>query len=724
MTLARYLIGLGLLGVSIGPVVLGADAWRRRLLPEFVGPPGWLASGVLSLATVIVVSELLGTVGLFRVVPVTAALAAIGLVALYRARHGAENHRPELEEATPWLSPLPSSRTGRLGTLGAAAVGALVIGEWSARVVDVVRHGMATTDTLWYHLPVAAHFVQEGSTSHLHAYGQSYISYFPATSELVHALGIMFLGSDVLSLVLNLGWLALALFAGWCIGRPFGVAPLTLIGAALVFATPELVVDDAGSALNDVVGIALLLAAVALLAHAMHGDRDRPLRSIELVCIGLAAGLAFGTKYTLIAPAVALMIGTIAIGVRRPDVIRRAALCIVVGALGGGYWYLRNLFAVGNPLPTLRLGVGPLHLSTVPMAGTSSVSKFLFDGTAWSKYFLPGLDHAFGPVWWALAGVVIIGFTLGAQFGPGRFVRMIALVGVFSLLVFLFTPQILGGKVPTYFAPNARYAATGLALGLIVLPLALTRFGDWALRLVAAAYLVIALATQFGIGVWQRKPTLFAPVVRESSSLLVGAVIGVSAFGIGVMLVVLRARPSRSPRLHAHEGVRSSAAIATAVLAVLALVAASFGVSQFYLHRRYQNTLPLAVIYRWAQGVHDQRIAAVNFTSPYPLFGKDLSNRVEYVLPDGVNDTSSQVEHCAEWRRTVNRRRYRYVVVASQGFPFSRPNGPPSLVNQWTGSDPAAHLLREDAFADARAWLYEIGGELDPAGCAIAVPAT
>ena len=88
LTLARDLVGLCLLTISLGPVVLAAVAWRRRLLPEFVGPPGWLASGILTVATVIVVSELLGSVGLFRLAPVTVSLAITGFVALRVARRG------------------------------------------------------------------------------------------------------------------------------------------------------------------------------------------------------------------------------------------------------------------------------------------------------------------------------------------------------------------------------------------------------------------------------------------------------------------------------------------------------------------------------------------------------------------------------------------------------------------------------------------------------------
>src|SRR5207248_8601653 len=92
--------------------------------------------------------------------------------------------------------------------------------------------------------------------------------FYPASSELVHGLGIVLLGRDTLSPALNLIWLGLALLAAWCIGRPRGCGPLTLLGAALALATMMMDYSQAGSAANDVVGVFLLLAAAALITNS------------------------------------------------------------------------------------------------------------------------------------------------------------------------------------------------------------------------------------------------------------------------------------------------------------------------------------------------------------------------------------------------------------------------------------------------------------------------
>ena len=127
---------------------------------------------------------------------------------------------------------------------------------------------------------------------------------------MLHGLGIVLLGRDTLSPGLNLLWLGLTLLAAYCIGRPRGVGAATTIGAALAMGTTMMDYSQAGAAANDVVAVFFLLAAVALL-----DDRRRaPGRRACLAAI--AAGLAVGTKLTVLAPVLALTVGVIAIAPR------------------------------------------------------------------------------------------------------------------------------------------------------------------------------------------------------------------------------------------------------------------------------------------------------------------------------------------------------------------------------------------------------------------------
>ena len=79
---------------------------------------------------------------------------------------------------------------------------------------------MLTIDTLWYHMPMTTRWVQLGSIRHVQYFDSDAVTaFYPANSELVHGLGILSLGSDILSPLLDLVWLGLALVAAWAIGR-------------------------------------------------------------------------------------------------------------------------------------------------------------------------------------------------------------------------------------------------------------------------------------------------------------------------------------------------------------------------------------------------------------------------------------------------------------------------------------------------------------------------
>ena len=157
-------------------------------------------------------------------------------------------------------------------------------------------------------MPFAARFVQEGSITALHYVDSEPVTvFFPASSELFHSFGIMLMGNDVLSPIINTLWLGLALLAAWCIGRPFGVGPITLMGSALLFATPGLVGTQPGGAYDDVVGLALFLSSIALIVN-LDGLSSRSAMVASAIAAA-AAGLAIGTKWTFIGPVLALTVG-------------------------------------------------------------------------------------------------------------------------------------------------------------------------------------------------------------------------------------------------------------------------------------------------------------------------------------------------------------------------------------------------------------------------------
>ncbi len=544
-----------------------------------------------------------------------------------------------------------------MANVAALVTVSVVIAEWSTQTVAAYHHGMPGTDTLWYHMPFAARFVQDGSITALHYVDSDPVTvFFPATSELIHSLGLLLMGNDVLSPLLNTLWLGLLLLASWCIGRPFGAAPLTLMGSAILLATPGLVGSQPGEAYDDAFGLALFLSSIALLVNSRHLN-DRSMR-VAWVVAAASAGLALGTKWTFIGPVAALTVGVwfLVPGKKR---FRNWVLWLLVLTLVGGFWYGRNLVAVGNPLPPFHLKLGPISLpSPTPTTPSSSVAHFAFHASAWRQYLLPGLRLSFGPAWWALLSLSFLGLVLAVARGD-RLLRVLALVGLASGLIFVFTPQQTYFGTPVFFAGNLRYADAAVILGLIVLPinplLSTWRRARWLL----CVYGAILVATQFDASIW---PTAFfrdrlVPPVR-GPDFVFGLLVGVVVLMVGTaILLYRRATPPR----------QIPAALWIVVGAIV--VVAGFPLQQSYLRDRYEGSASgsLSSVYGWAQHENNVRIGVIGQFSyvQYPLYGKTSSNYVQYLGIQGPHGSYSAFGSCNAWRTAISDGHYSYVLITT-----------------------------------------------------------
>jgi hypothetical protein len=689
----RYIEGLLLITLAFVPLCAASHAWRARLIPDWTGAAARLAEIILAVATVICVSEILGAIDLFRVAVMVPVLTLVGMTSWYVGHRSSErlleteNSRSVYQTDT---KPVPP------GAILAAIVSVSVVAaDWSTRTVDALHHGMTTPDTLWYHMPFAARFVQQGTITPLH-YTQPDVStvFYPASSELIHALGIMFMGNDLLSPLINLGWGAVALLAAWCIGRPFGVAPVSLTGVAIAMTTPGMVATQPGSAYDDTVGLALLLSCAALLVTAMSfGDQGR---FAAQGVAALAAGLALGTKLNFIAPVFALTVGILVLALLRRR-LREGAVWLLLIALTGSFWYLRNLIAVGNPLPLLHIKVGSLALpSPVLTTPTTTVVHFILNGSSWRQDFLPGLRLFFGPPWWAILALSGTGLVLGVIAGPGRVPRIFAWVGLFTAAAFAITPQPLAALgAPVFFVDQVRLAEPAVVIGLMILPLSpiLRRKNRsyWLLGIYGA----ILAATQIDSTIWPGSlfAQRFSPAIHGVDS-LVGLLCGVVVLAIGLLLFHLRRR-----RRQWRPTVIALVAISAAVLI------SGFGIQQFYLQRRYTTSsssgqLPsaLSVFFTWAQHVHDARIAVAGpYTQlQYGLYGRDDSNYVQYLGQEESNGGYAPITNCDRWRQALNAGHYDYVLTSTVVTHRKKALTTPSSFTLWTGTDPASTLIRRE----------------------------
>jgi hypothetical protein len=638
MSLLRFAFGLLLAVIALAPIGLGAGSLRRRLVPGWRGLDALLAEVVLALTLVLVTAQALGTAGWFRTAPTVVGLAAVGLATW---RLGAPT-LPPTPRCAPDLPPVP-----RVHAVVTAVVVATVAGAWLARTHRALERGMETVDTLWYHLPVAARFVQTGDTSAVHYVDADAVTaFFPASAPVLHGLGMLLLGSDVASTALNAWWLALGLGAAWSLGRRVGVAPATTTGAALLFVTPGMVATQPGGGYTDVVGLALLLVAGALLVHPSQGPR--PVGQDLLVA--LAAGLSIGTKFTFVGPAAVLCL-LLVVTAAGPGRLRRLAVVLGGVAVAGGYWYGRNLLVAGNPIPTLEVALGPFSLSSLPSATPpATVARLLLDASAWRDWFVPGLRTSLGPAWPVIALAVLGGTVLGVVRRSATGLRLLAVVGGLSLVLFVVTPQylLIGGE-PYFFVFNLRYATPALVLGLVALPLALPRAGAWLLGTYAAAAAVTALDPTawpwpFGWAVIQD---------RAAGRDAWWGVLGAGAVLAGWWLLA--------------QGPRRAAATARGAAAVMAITTAAVLAAALpgYRDGRYDETPPFPETFAWARSLESSRIVVTGLLTQvqYPLFGDDRTNHVQYagIVQDdaGFRPATS----CAEWAALLRAGRYDHVLV-------------------------------------------------------------
>jgi hypothetical protein len=682
-TFGRYLLGVAALLLTFGPLVFAAVLIRRRHLPDWDGAPARLAEALTGLALLVAMLELLGAVGLFSLAPIVVASCTIGLAAAWSSGGPL---RPARRRPRPGAT---------VATVLAGVAAVAVLAEWSALSLQSYDVGIRTFDSLWYHLPWAAWFAQTGHITRLRFTDIEYLTaFYPATAELFHGLGIVLFARDSASPAINLVWLGLLLLAAYCVGRPRGVGALAMTGAALALGTRAIDLSQAGSAANDVVGVFFLLAAVALVA----GSEER---RFPFALAAIAAGLAIGVKLSLLAPVLALTVGAIVVS---PSGRRVAStvLWVVPLVLAGGFWYARNLIAVGNPLPWVHTPGLPRPSAPLQQHTGFSVAHYIAHGQGWSHYFEPGLAAGLGPWWYMIVALVIIGPVLCLLPRADRTLRMLGVVALVSLAAYIFTPETAAGPPghPLGFAFNLRYALPVMTLSLVLLPLAPVLAGPRRRVFVAGGLAAVLVATLAQGRLW--------PSHHVAAALGVAAVV----VAVGALAALLAGRRWRLP------------ALAAAAMLVIAGTAAAYPWQRHYLRGRYAfhpGVSSLSPVWAFFRHVHRTRVGLVGtfggFFS-YPLFGVDGSNHVQYVGKRGPHGSFTAIASCSAWRTAVNEGRFRYLVTTPARDPWHPKPLEASPEVAWTASDPAAQLLYSRRETGQTISIFELRGPLDPSGCA------
>ncbi len=200
-----------------------------------------------------------------------------GILALAVSDPGSEPLQGRVEGSPDESDTPPAPPAHRLGLPIVAIVVAAIFAGWAIPTLSGITGGMGRADSLWYHMPLSARFVETGSTGELFFFDPIFFaSFYPANSEVLHAIPILTFTRDFLSPLLNLGFLGLGLTSR--AGRSAGhtaLAPQALLGAAVVLGAETMTDFQAGEALNDIAGVAFLLCARRAPGQRPRGARGR-----------------------------------------------------------------------------------------------------------------------------------------------------------------------------------------------------------------------------------------------------------------------------------------------------------------------------------------------------------------------------------------------------------------------------------------------------------------
>jgi hypothetical protein len=691
---------------------LGGYWLRRWIAPEFSGALARLGDATLAVGLLVVALELLGTLSILHLGWIVVICIGIGLGAAWLGRRMAPRDGAEI--AAP--------RVQTLAFLIALGVASFTVAEWTFPSQLSLDAGMFGGDTTWYHMPFAARIAQEASTVHLHYTDPLRLAawFYPQSSELIHAAGIVVFKTDWLSPLINLAWLAIALLAAWCVGRPYKVGPATLVAGAIVLDAGVMIETQPGEGRNDIMGLAFLLAFAAFLING-HQRRaptegavqDRPERDAPLldkgplVLAGVAAGLAASVKLTFLVPVVAIGLGVIVFSGRG----RRLTTAWVLGLstfLVGGYWYVRAAIKTGgNPIP--QIGFGPLHLprpDQMPLDPRPrfAVSHYLTEPTIYRRWFFPRLDDAFGPLWPLILIVAVAAAVFIVVRSRNRLLQVIAAAALLTAAVYVFTPLTAAGQEgsPTGFFTNTRYLAPGLILAMTLLPIARPlRAPDaraWqTLLFLVGVYAITVLTT----------PRWYPPYIVGTVFLTAALVWAPAA------LSLLRGRRLIS---------RAYVTLGAGCVLLLAVVLGRAQEVQYY-NQHYVRTTPFLQdggprrAYTFAHNQHDKRIGLAGsgeiFFGQYGFYGANLDNYVQYIGAKGPDGTYRLATSCRQFRRLINEGDYDFVITskATQDSPAADYWYP---VYAWLKSDPALKLVvAEPEITPQPDYVFKVNGKLD-----------
>lgn len=678
MSPVGWLIGWVVLLAEVAGFALAARGLRQRLLPKWAGPHAAVADAIVFLTFVVMTSQALGAVGLFRT-------EAVLIVALIAAALLKPDRLVPRAGTVPRL--VPTDRWG--WSIRVALTAGLVVAasQWLAHVVAVYRYGSSDGDSMMYHLPFATRFVQSGWVTEVPNIGPDpWVAFYPANIELIQATAMLPFSHQALVPLLNLGWLALGLLAGWCLGARAGHGHLGALITAMVFSLPILAATHAGTARVDVATAVLLLAAVTVLLH-------EPRSVGSCFVAGLALGLAIGSKFVIL-PLAGLLLVTVGGVLWWRHGWRSTASWVSAAAIPSSLWFVRNWIVAGNPLPMMQLKLGGVGFDQLDderveaLEDTSIVDQWGSTDGFFGMALRPAFEAIIGPppvlLALVLAGLAVM--ALVARLRPVGLPQAVAVSALAGCVAFFFSPNTapisfgLTELAPVIVGLNIRYLMPSLLLLLCMLTVCLAP----AWRRTSA---ILAWSATAGVGYFTFHSRMDSEWPVEAADGWAAFVIVATFAGLaGLTYQLTVGRPPNPRRLVAY-GLAGG-------LVLVGIGTATWGAADSQRLNRY-GASPLDAAELWYAS-HQQpdglRVAVVGAWLQQPFARDDLVNEVRYVGQPTEKGLYQPPETCADMRQALASGGYD-VVAVQRGLLLQ---GDIADEVDWVSSIPGSELLFEN----------------------------
>ena len=354
---AGVLYGGAIFAVANGALAYVAYLAGRRLFPEAGTRIRLTASGLVFVAAIVLLAQLLSPFAMYtrEAVAVAAMVLAIAGHVVWR---GWSDLRGDVAAVSGAARAAAASRGAVLLVL---AIMAILLA--AVRAAELPPLGW---DSLTYHMVFAARFVQAASLVTMDApMAMDRYDHFPKNGEIVASWILLPFHGDLLIGFMNVALLLFGWVAAYNLARELELAPFDAALAATAVCTSPFLYSFATTQNADTLVFGVLMSACLFTVRYLKTGA-----AADGVLMFVAAGIAIGTKYTAVPLAALLLCAGLVAAIRtaiRSQTIPRLVGGLLVGGLIvgalGARQYVLNAVSTGNPIYPMTIGAGGTPLS-------------------------------------------------------------------------------------------------------------------------------------------------------------------------------------------------------------------------------------------------------------------------------------------------------------------------------------------------------------------------